>query len=364
MSEIQPLLVLRVTDLEASVSFYRDKLGFSVEWLDEEMQAARLVAPGGADILLTSDPDLDIASLFRAEKGAESAPEADPVPEKLTLTKGADEEAWESSVSDEIPDALEEAVKGEQDRQAEGLDEADPGPEDEVPAGRAETSEPEELPFPIVELTKEDRIECEGENLLVFQERLAALGVHDMLLEETPGIEQTLLVPDPDGYTVAFRESLRMSDEDVIALYRKGPDLLDGAIMGLREDDLNLLVEEDEWTIRQTVLHMVDFDLEMTQRIKWALAEPGREYKLPLFDPDDWAETLDYANRPIQAEVATFRLIRDHVLTICEHLPDALDRSLVSEQGTVEVRTMMQVVAETAREHIQNILRTRRVYGL
>ena len=53
-------------------------------------------------------------------------------------------------------------------------------------------------------------------------------------------MEQVLKMQDPDGYRVFLHESLRLPDEEVIALYRKGPDLLEGAILGLEEEELDL----------------------------------------------------------------------------------------------------------------------------
>ncbi|OYD06166.1 DinB family protein [Paludifilum halophilum] len=348
-----PLHVIRVADLNTSVTFYRDKLGFSMQWYDSGWRTASFIAPGEIEILLTGDPELDISALFPESIHPET-PSEDPgmkplveevAPREAPLQRtdqplDGDEQEWGNTDAEELP-------KGEPEADATAEEEvADPGFSREIK-----------------ELTTEEPLRLPGEDLFVYQERLIALGVPDMLLEENPGVEQVLSVTDPDGYKLAFHESLRLSDEEVFDLYRKGPDLLDGAVLGLTDEDLDLSPEEGEWSIRQTVLHIVDFDLEMTERIKWALAEPGRSYNIPLFDPDEWAETFDYARRPVQGELAMFRLLRDHILRLCENVPDAMDRSLVSERGTVEVRTMMQVVGETTRELVQGIMETRGLYG-
>lgn len=345
LHEIKPLHVLRVDNLNASILFYRDKLGFTMGWFDPDQSAAGLMAPGEVELYLTSNPDLDISSLF--PEGEENP---DPVPAKNL---------------DDIEDALT-AFYQEKPEEWHGTDE--PKGEEEHPSSPEEeeqSTQPEEqqeTPVPsrtVVEQSKEEPLDLPGHDLYNYQERLVGFGVADMLLEVSPGVEQVLTVHDPDGYQLAFHESLQLSDEEVLELYRKGPDLLEGTIMGLTEEDLDQVPEGEEWTIRQIVLHMVDFDLEMMHRIKWALADPGRSYPIPLFEPAEWAETFNYQNRSIQGELAMFRLLREHILLLCSGLSDALDRSVVSEKGKVEVRTMMQVVGETAQEQVQQILDAR-----
>ncbi|MFC4076192.1 hypothetical protein [Salinithrix halophila] len=347
MSEEKPLQVLRVSDFHTSLTFYRDKLGFEAERIDLEAGAALLVAPGGSLLLVTENPDLDAAAYL-----AETT-----VPAQLFTHREEPEGGDNPALQEE--DAPSELLEEDGEPVSQPVQAAD-----ETFAEEKEPGEREETPAPrIVEVGREDRLEFPGENLLFHQERLAALGIRDMLLEEYPAVEQILLLKDPDEYQVAFHESLRLSDEELLSLYTKGPDLLEGAILGMLDEDLDLPVEEGGETIRRIILQLVDFDLEMTQRIKWALAEPGHSYPLPLYDPDQWAESLRYESRPIHVEVGMLRLLRDHILILCEQIPDALDRHLVSERGTVEVRTMLQVVAETSREQIQTVLDVRHQYG-
>lgn len=86
-----------------------------------------------------------------------------------------------------------------------------------------------------------------------------------------------LLLPDPDGYLLAFWESLPLTDEQVLDLYRAGPDRLNAALAGLDEAGLDLERAPGKWTIRQIVHHLVDSDLATFQVIRMALALPGRQ---------------------------------------------------------------------------------------
>lgn len=340
MSDILLLYVLRVNDLDRALTFYRDMLRFRPNSYDPEQQTAQLMTPDGGTLFLTSDPDLDVAALFVPEETGKEEEErfaSDPLKKRLETETAAPSDVRGEEIPDLVGVKVFEAPKSSGERE--------PAPSPEI----REVDKGESLHFP-------------GEDLLVCQERLSGFGIPDLLLEEYPGVEQVLKIQDPEGYQVHLHESLRLPDEEVIALYRKGPDLLDGAILGLEDEDLDLKTSEGE-TLRQLILQIIDFDLEMMQRVKWALAENGRSYTIPLYHPDEWAENLHYANRTVHVEVSLFRLLREHILNQVEAIPKALDHHLVSEQGSVEVRTMMQVTVETIREQIQTILETRSLHG-
>ncbi|HLN61645.1 MAG TPA: VOC family protein [Symbiobacteriaceae bacterium] len=97
--------------------------------------------------------------------------------------------------------------------------------------------------------------------------------------------------------------------------------------------------------------------------LKFALAEPGREYRgNPVTVPDLWVAGLDYAHRPIAAEVALFRVMREHMGALVEHLDGALERAVLNGQGgRSPVRGGLRLAATHAWSHIQQIRETRAV---
>ncbi|MCL6600342.1 MAG: DinB family protein, partial [Alicyclobacillus macrosporangiidus] len=120
-----------------------------------------------------------------------------------------------------------------------------------------------------------------------------------------------------------------------------------------------------KWSIRETVLHLVDSDVTTVITMKFALAEPGRIFTRSPYNPDKWAEGAAYARRTIHVEVQLFSLMRQHILGMCHVLPDALDRTVVRENGeVVSVRFLMKLLAGHAMGHINQILETRRVHNL
>ncbi|MGE5589589.1 MAG: DinB family protein [Bacillota bacterium] len=275
-------LHLRVSDVEASTAFYRDTLGWTVEWLRPELRMAQLREPLGLTAILTAEPHPEV-----------------------------------------------------QDWMDVAFDEPQPG----------------------------QRVYLGGDRLPELREELARRGVAGVVWQENPGYGRTLIVPDPDGYLIGLWEELSMPDSDILTHYRQGPDLLESALAGLSESDLDLVRAPGKWSIRQTVLHLVDSDLTTMNRIKFALAEPGRVYRPNPYAPDKWAESTDYGHRPIHTEVALFRLVREHVLGLCQHLPGAMDRFVEQEDGKPQVRDMLKMVAWHVRGHIDQIQETRRVHG-
>lgn len=128
---------------------------------------------------------------------------------------------------------------------------------------------------------------------------------------------------------------------------------------------MDLAREQGKWTIRQIVLHIVDSEATSLAMPKFALAEPGRSFNTNSYNPDVWAEGLDYANRPIDAEVELFTAIRKHIGGLLRHIPDAMERSVQLSSGqTIKVKQRIEPLVSHALHHIEQIHETRRIHGV
>ncbi len=161
-----------------------------------------------------------------------------------------------------------------------------------------------------------------------------------------------------------------MTTEEILRQYAAGPDRLERALRGLSEPDLDMALEEGKWTIRQLIHHVVDADALAKTMVIAALGNSGCTYDQRWYDTrNTFAETLDYANRPVAAAITVLRANRDHLNQLLRHLPDALDRSVIvkweKEPEGKEVTVSYLVRGQTwhAQHHTDQIRQIRRARG-
>lgn len=174
-------------------------------------------------------------------------------------------------------------------------------------------------------------------------------------VESSPGFRM-LQVADPDGYVVTFWESLPLSDEQILSIYRSVPDQLQAAVAGLTEADLDRPRAPGKWTLREIVHHVVDSDLSTFQVIRMALALPGRQIQADLWTPAEWMAGLQSARRPVGPAVALFGAAHAWVLEALGALPDGLDRWVSWPSGyRADVRQLLRQVGGHALHHLEQL---------
>jgi hypothetical protein len=193
--------------------------------------------------------------------------------------------------------------------------------------------------------------------------QLVSREVRGYHIEET-GTIRKLLVPTLDNYTAVYWEELRLSADDVIALYANGPQELRKALSGLDEDTLDFTLKPGKWSIRQHVLHLIDLEMVAIHKLKFALAETGKEFRGTPFSQNSWNDGLLYAWRPIDLEVDMFELLRGHVLRMCEALPDALHRFVRNAGKEESVERLLKMMVSHANHHIHVIIQIKKVHQL
>lgn len=195
-------------------------------------------------------------------------------------------------------------------------------------------------------------------------ERILRLsGCSELRKEEEAGHIRKLFVPTVDGYILVYWEELSASNEEIIAMYAAGPDELECALDGLSDEQLSLKEASGKWSIREQVLHLIDLELVTIHKVKFALAEPGRFYQGNPFSQDDWCVGLEYAKRAIAPEVQLFRIVRQHILGLCEHLPVALERTVMTINREESVARLLKMMAGHATHHVRVVERIRKANG-
>lgn len=149
------------------------------------------------------------------------------------------------------------------------------------------------------------------------------------------------------------------SDPDtVLARFMAGPDLLERAISGLLEGDLDAPPLQGAWTIRQIVHHVVDGDDLWKAGIKAALGNESGEFTLEWYwslPQQEWAVHWAYAHRSLDSSIALFRASRNHVVQLMKQVPDAWNRSIGVRKPDGEIeRVSAGFVVEMQADHLEH----------
>ena len=160
--------------------------------------------------------------------------------------------------------------------------------------------------------------------------------------------------------------------QTILTQYADGPSLLDSALSGLSETDLDLAPSADEWSIRQIVHHIVDGDDIWKTCIKTALGNSDALFSLGWYavrSQMEWSESWAYPRRSLDSSLALYRANRAHILDLIEHVPGALEKSVLLERrGKEAIRiTVFDVVelhVQHLAEHIESIKSIRQAHGI
>jgi hypothetical protein len=149
--------------------------------------------------------------------------------------------------------------------------------------------------------------------------------------------------------------------ESVLARFMEGPALLERALAGVRDTELDAPPPQGGWTIRQIVHHVVDGDDLWKTGIKIALGNEQAEFSLDWYrtQPQEvWAERWAYANRSLDASLALLRAIRNHVDQLVKQVPDGWHRSVGFRKphGQIE-RLTVGAIVEMQADHVEHHVR-------
>ena len=154
-----------------------------------------------------------------------------------------------------------------------------------------------------------------------------------------------------------------MTDRDeLIERYSTGVFSVQEALAGATEEDLDRhAAEPGAWSARQVVHHLADSETNSYLRLRRLVADEGTP-SIQGYDEAGWAERLDYATRPIEPALAVFVAVREASAELLQSLGNDLDWTRVgvhSESGTYTAEDWLQVYADHAHEHADQIRRAR-----
>jgi uncharacterized damage-inducible protein DinB len=167
----------------------------------------------------------------------------------------------------------------------------------------------------------------------------------------------------PSAATARIDMKAPDDQDSVLARFMEGPALLERALAGLQDAELDAPPSRGGWTIRQIVHHIVDGDDVWKMGIKQALGTEQAEFSLDWYraQPQEaWAEKWAYANRSLDVSLNLLRAIRNHVEQLLEQVPDGWHRSVGfrTPDGEIErltVRAIVRMQADHVEHHVKRI---------
>jgi len=150
----------------------------------------------------------------------------------------------------------------------------------------------------------------------------------------------------------------RKERERLIALYRDGYRAVVEALHNATEEQLDARRAPGKWSPREIVHHLADS--EMTAAVRLRLLIATDRPVIHAYDQDEFSRKLHY-DRPHQSSLEAFRYARETTAQILERLSEAdwLREGTHTEAGAFGVEKWLQIYAEHAHRHAQQILETR-----
>jgi len=162
------------------------------------------------------------------------------------------------------------------------------------------------------------------------------------------------------------------TNEQILARFAAGPDLVRAAIKGLQPDQLDLSLSPQSWSIRQLVHHIADGDYLWKEFLLRAAGEPEREFTLEWYwclPQDEWVKRWSYAGREVSHSIALLEANRQHTLDLLTQVPGLWEKSLLitNRQGNQERVTVVEVVDMQSRHvegHVEDIRAIRQAHQI
>lgn len=148
-----------------------------------------------------------------------------------------------------------------------------------------------------------------------------------------------------------------------IGKIRDLPPLLEGAVRGLNDAQLDTPYRQGGWTVRQVVHHLADSHMNAVVRMKLILTE--EKPSLKPYDQDAWAVLPDALKVPIGVSMEIIHGLHDRWFRLLESVAeDAWSRAgYHPERGDVTLESMLTTYAEHGEKHVGQIMGLRRAKG-
>lgn len=147
-----------------------------------------------------------------------------------------------------------------------------------------------------------------------------------------------------------------MMNRSLIDEFERGGDELRNSIRGLSRTDLTAFPVPGTWSIQQIVLHLMDSDLILADRMKRVIAEENPA--LIGYDESRFAKSLHYHEQSADDAVTILDLNRRNFAKVLRKLPDeAFARvGAHNERGPLTLADLLAGAVKHLKHHVKFIL--------
>jgi len=163
----------------------------------------------------------------------------------------------------------------------------------------------------------------------------------------------------------------QLTKDEILRAYTTAPADLEASLSGLTEADFDLARDENKWSSREIVHHIVDSDVIVTAIIMAGLGSSGCTYDQTWYSTDNsWVEALACARRSLDPALVLFRENHRSVKELIDLLPDGWERYVIfrwerdPNGSKITVGQLVHSRAHHAQHHIEQIQATRQAHGL
>ena len=154
--------------------------------------------------------------------------------------------------------------------------------------------------------------------------------------------------------------------QTLLQAFAAGPARIRQALAGLSNAELALRPRPGKWSIKETILHLVDSDLMAAVRVKLVVAQPGSA--LPFYDQDIWTVKLghqDANHAAIEGALHLFETLRWTSLRLFESAnnDDWQKTGVHRSFGIITLRQLLELYADHSERHVEQILTMRSMIG-
>ena len=151
-----------------------------------------------------------------------------------------------------------------------------------------------------------------------------------------------------------------MSISDLIDQYAGGPQLVRNALAGMTPGQLDARPIAGQWSTRQVVCHLADFEVVFVDRMKHVIAEENPPFRAGFHQL--FAEHLCYDRRDVDEELAVIEAVRKQMARLLRALPaEAFSRTGVhSVDGPTTLQGLLERITGHIVHHVRFIEEKRR----